>query len=223
MMVSSLSARFSTIVRLIPLGSSSAESLYPIVKSTICDIEACGLFVKAVCIDNYPLNVRLSLETSRIFLFFVPTYSSHQNFFRLGIVNSIISFPRIWFRFIGTYIFRVRNDFVVDTIISSPPDGWQLYNILYFHLIFGYIYSTIALNMLSNFHTYTMKFFRLMAQMDLYLLVTSPFRRIGILTNPSLHDKTIECQIIFISDLLNISSQLLTLSIIITILTIYGH
>ena len=59
MMVSSLSARFSTIVRLIPLGSSSAESLFPIVKSTICDIEACGLFVEAVCTDNYPLNVRL--------------------------------------------------------------------------------------------------------------------------------------------------------------------
>ena len=59
MMVSSLSTRFSSIVRLIPLGSSSAETLYPIVKSTICDIEACGVFVEAVCTDNYPLNVRL--------------------------------------------------------------------------------------------------------------------------------------------------------------------
>ena len=59
MMVSSLSAKFSTIARLIPLGSSSAERLYLIVKSTISDIEACGLFVEAVCIDNYPLNVRL--------------------------------------------------------------------------------------------------------------------------------------------------------------------
>ncbi|KAI6652380.1 hypothetical protein LOD99_7394 [Oopsacas minuta] len=59
MMVSSLSAKFSTIVRLIPLGSSSSESLYPIVRSTICGIEACGLFVEAVCTDNYPLNVRL--------------------------------------------------------------------------------------------------------------------------------------------------------------------
>ena len=59
MMVSSLSAKFSTTVRLIPLGSSSAESLYPIVRSTIYDIEACGLFVEAVCTDNYPLNVRL--------------------------------------------------------------------------------------------------------------------------------------------------------------------
>ena len=58
MMVSSLSARFSTIVRLIPLGSSSAESLYPIVTSTICDKEGCGLFVEAVSTDNCPLNVR---------------------------------------------------------------------------------------------------------------------------------------------------------------------
>ena len=59
MMVSSLSIKFSTIVRLIPLGSSNAELICPIVKSTICDIEDCGLFVEAVCTDNYPLNVRL--------------------------------------------------------------------------------------------------------------------------------------------------------------------
>ena len=58
-MISSLAARFSTIVRLIPLGSSSAEKLYPIIKSTIYDIEACDLFVEALCTDNYPLNVRL--------------------------------------------------------------------------------------------------------------------------------------------------------------------
>ena len=43
LMISSLAARFSTIVRLIPLGSSSAEKLYPIIKSTIYDIEACDL------------------------------------------------------------------------------------------------------------------------------------------------------------------------------------
>ena len=77
--------------------------------------------------------------------------------------------------------------------------------------------------MLSSFHTSTMKLFQLMAQIDLFLLVTSPFRRIGILTNPSHHDKTFRCQIIFISDLPNISSQLLSLSIIVTILKIDGH
>ena len=59
LMISSLSAKFSTIVRLIPLGSSSAEKLFPIIKSTICDIESCNLFVEAVCTDNYPLNVSL--------------------------------------------------------------------------------------------------------------------------------------------------------------------
>ena len=139
-------------------------------------------------------------------------------FFRLEIVNSIISFSMILFRFIWTCKFRVRSDFVVHTIISSPPDGWQLYNILYFHLIFGATYSTFALNMLSNFHTSTTKSFQLMAQIDMHLLVTSPLRRIVILTNPSLHDETIECQIIFKFYLLNISSQLLTLSLIITIL-----
>ena len=57
MMISSLMIRFSTIVRLIPLGSSSAVELYPIIKKTICDIESCDLFVEALCTDNYPLNV----------------------------------------------------------------------------------------------------------------------------------------------------------------------
>ena len=58
-MVSSLARRFSTIVRLIPLGSSSAEILFPIVKETISEIENCNLFVEAICTDNYPLNVNL--------------------------------------------------------------------------------------------------------------------------------------------------------------------
>ena len=35
MIVSSLSTKFSSIVRLILLGSSSAETLYPIIKSTL--------------------------------------------------------------------------------------------------------------------------------------------------------------------------------------------
>ena len=59
MMVSSLMKRFSTIVRLIPLGSSSAAYLHPIVRQTIFDIECCGLFLEAICTDNYPLNVNL--------------------------------------------------------------------------------------------------------------------------------------------------------------------
>ena len=58
-MISSLMNKCSTIVRLVPLGSSSARELYPIVKNTICDIEIGNLFVEAVCTDNYPLNVNL--------------------------------------------------------------------------------------------------------------------------------------------------------------------
>ena len=59
MMISSLMKRFSTIARLIPLGSSSEAELYPIIKKTICDIESCDLFVEALCTDNYPLNISL--------------------------------------------------------------------------------------------------------------------------------------------------------------------
>ena len=58
-MISSLMNKCSTIVRLVPLGSSSARELYPIVKNTICDIEIGNLFVEAVYTDNYPLNVNL--------------------------------------------------------------------------------------------------------------------------------------------------------------------
>ena len=57
--VSSLAKKYSTIVRLIPLGSSSAKVLFPIVRNTISDIESCNLFVEAMCTDNYPLNVSL--------------------------------------------------------------------------------------------------------------------------------------------------------------------
>ena len=35
------------------------RKLYPIIKSTIYDIEACDLFVEALCTYNYSLNVRL--------------------------------------------------------------------------------------------------------------------------------------------------------------------
>ena len=40
---------FSTIVRLIPLGSSSATTLFPIVTKTILDIERCKMYVDAIC------------------------------------------------------------------------------------------------------------------------------------------------------------------------------
>ena len=59
MMVSSFMKFFSTIVRLIPLVSSSATTLFPIVTKTISDIESCNMYVDAICTDNYPLNVSL--------------------------------------------------------------------------------------------------------------------------------------------------------------------
>ena len=59
MMVSSFMKKNSTIVRLIPLGSSSATTLFPIVTKTISDIERCNMYVDAICTDNYPLNVSL--------------------------------------------------------------------------------------------------------------------------------------------------------------------
>ena len=58
MIMSSLMKRFSTIVPLIPLGSSSAADLYPIITKTIGDIES-DLFIEEICTDNYPLNVSL--------------------------------------------------------------------------------------------------------------------------------------------------------------------
>ena len=57
LMVSSLHKKCSTIVRLIPCSMISAETLFPLVKQIICDIELCNLQVKVLCTDNYPLNV----------------------------------------------------------------------------------------------------------------------------------------------------------------------
>ena len=96
-----------------------------------------------------------------------------------------------------------------------------MYNISYYLLISDNLYSTCDLNLLSDFHTSTIKLFQLMNQIDLDLMVTSPFTRCGILINPSYQDESNEC--LFISDLPNSSIQFITLSIIITILTIYGH
>ena len=45
-MVSSLSKKWSTIVRLLPCSNSSASELFPIIKMVIEDIERCGLYVK---------------------------------------------------------------------------------------------------------------------------------------------------------------------------------
>ena len=58
-MVSSLSKKWSTIVRLLPCSNSSASELFPIIKMVIEDIERCGLYVQVLCTDNYPMNVSI--------------------------------------------------------------------------------------------------------------------------------------------------------------------
>ena len=58
-MVSSLSKKWSQIVRLFPSNFSTAEELFPIVNHVINDIEKCGLFVEVLVTGNYSLNVRL--------------------------------------------------------------------------------------------------------------------------------------------------------------------
>lgn len=65
-MVSSLSKKWSTIVRLLPCSNSSAAVLFPIIKMVIEDVERCGLFVQVLCTDYYPMNVN-------IFKLFSPT------------------------------------------------------------------------------------------------------------------------------------------------------
>ena len=58
-MVSSLYKKWSSIVRLFPCASATAENLFETIKSCIRDVEQCGLFVQIISTDNYPLNVKL--------------------------------------------------------------------------------------------------------------------------------------------------------------------
>ena len=58
-MASSLSKKWSQVVRLLPCSSNSANDLFTVIKSVIFDIEHCDLTVRAICTDNYPLNVSL--------------------------------------------------------------------------------------------------------------------------------------------------------------------
>ena len=58
-MVSSLFKKWSTIIRLLPLGSSSATQLLSTIKSVISDVERCNLSVQVISTDAYPLNVNL--------------------------------------------------------------------------------------------------------------------------------------------------------------------
>ena len=76
-MVSSLMTKLSTIVRVVPLGSSSAEALFPIVTKSISDIESCIFYVDAVYTDNYPLNVSLYKLFPQITKHYYPKSNIH--------------------------------------------------------------------------------------------------------------------------------------------------
>ena len=58
-MASSLHNKWSTVVRLIPLSTTSARDIHPIIVQVIADIESWGLSVQVLCTDNYPLNSTL--------------------------------------------------------------------------------------------------------------------------------------------------------------------
>ena len=58
-MVSSLHKKWSTVVRLVPLLTTRAKYIHPIIVQVIDDIKKCGILVQALCTDNYPLNVNV--------------------------------------------------------------------------------------------------------------------------------------------------------------------
>ena len=58
-MVSSLQKKWSSLVRLLPCASLSAENIFSVILSCVEDIERCGFFVDIISTDNYPLNVKL--------------------------------------------------------------------------------------------------------------------------------------------------------------------
>ena len=58
-MVSSLSKKWSSVVRLLQLVNPKASDLLPITVQVMKDIEQLGLFVDVIVSDNYPLNVNL--------------------------------------------------------------------------------------------------------------------------------------------------------------------
>ncbi|KAI6654495.1 hypothetical protein LOD99_891 [Oopsacas minuta] len=99
-MISSLSKRWSSIVRLLPCSSSSAEVLFPIIKDVIRDVEACGLSVHVLCTDNYPMNVNIFklFSPSRLLEHIVPhpMDSNRPLFLLFDFVHIIKSIRNNW-------------------------------------------------------------------------------------------------------------------------------
>ena len=84
LMLSSLFYNWSTVVRLLPCSSNSADSLFPILKQVILDVENCGLLVHLICADNYPLNEKL-------FKLFSPTHSLETRY-HIHLIRHALSF-----------------------------------------------------------------------------------------------------------------------------------
>ena len=112
-MVSILHKKWSSIVRLVPLASTQATNLYLTIKSVICDVEKCGLYVHVLCSDNYPQNVNIFKQfspdkktltpivphpveiTRNLFLFFDPVHilkTIRNNWLNTKDFNHILTF-----------------------------------------------------------------------------------------------------------------------------------
>ena len=128
-MVSSLSKKWSQVVRLFPSNFSTAEELYPIVKSVILDIEKCNLFVELLVTDNYSLHVRL-----------FKLFSSDQMTLTSAVPHPVSSDRKLYIPFDFVHILKsIRNNWLnlkdYDYTFKYPD-----------MLLFPSIYDTNKLN-----------------------------------------------------------------------------
>ena len=87
-------------MRLFPSNLSTAEELYPIVKSVILDIKKCNLFAELLVTDNYSLNVRL-----------FKLFSSDQMTLTSAVPHPVSSDRKLYILFDFVYILKyIRNN-----------------------------------------------------------------------------------------------------------------
>ena len=134
LMVSSLYKKWSTIVRLIPCSTTTAESLFPTIERIIRDIEHCGLQVQALCTDNYPLNVsifkQLSTEKTLDCAVPHPCDSNRLLFLIFDFVDILKSIGNNWLNlkyFNKTLQFSIQIDNIDMINIASFEEIRQLY------------------------------------------------------------------------------------------------
>ena len=121
---------------------------------------------KQDCMPNEEKHKASALK--KIVYIYGELYIFGKKFFLTKHFILLICVCKIWFSFIWTSKFGVRIDFLEGIVLSAPPAGWHLYNILSSLLICRHIYSKYSLNMPNDFQTSTMKFRQLMAQIDLF-------------------------------------------------------